>query len=74
MDDYLESSPTVNEATKKAQDLVEMLVKGGFNLTKFVSNVPGLAKIVDPKYQLPAESTEKVLVTDEETSHVLGLK
>ena len=74
MDDYLESSPTINEATKKAQDLVEMLAKGGFNLTKFVSNVPGLVKIVDPKYQLPAESNEKVLVTDEDTSHVLGLK
>ena len=74
MDDYLESSPTINEATKKAQDLVEMLAKGGFNLTKFVSNVPGLVKIVDPKYQLPAESNEKVLVTDEDTSHVLALK
>ena len=74
MDDYLESIPTVNEATKKAQDLVEMLAKGGFNLTKFVSIVPGLVKIVDPKYQLPAESNEKVLVTNEETSHVLGLK
>ena len=74
MDDYLESSPTTNEATKKAQDLVEMLAKGGFNLPKFVSNVPGLVKIVDPKYQLPAESNEKVLVTDEDTSHVLGFK
>ena len=74
MDDYLESSPTINEATKKAQDLVEMLAKGGFNLTKFVSNVPRLVKIVESKYQLPAESNEKVLVTDEDTSHVLGLK
>ena len=74
LDDYLQSSPTVNEATKKAQDLVEMLAKGGFNLTKFVSNVLGLVKIVDPKYQLPSESNEKVLVTDEETSHILGLK
>ena len=50
IDDYLKSSPTVNEATKKAQDLV------------------------DPKHQRPAESNEKVLVTDEETFHVLGLK
>ena len=32
MDDYLESSPTVNEATQKAQDLVEILAKGGFTL------------------------------------------
>ena len=74
MNDYLESSPTVNEATKKAQDLVEMLAKGGFKLTKFVSNVSSLVNNVDPKSQLPTDSTEKVLATDEETSHVLGLK
>ena len=74
MDDYLESSPTVNEATKKAQDLAEMLAKGGFKLTKFVSNVPSLVNRVDSKSQLPTHSTEKVLATDEETSHVLGLK
>ena len=74
MDDYLESSPTVNEATKKAQDLVEMLVKGGFKLTKFVSHVPRLINSVDPKSQLPTDSTEKIIATDEDTSHVLGLK
>ena len=49
MVDYLESSPTINEATKKAQDLVEILSRGGFNLTKFVSNVPSLVNSVDPK-------------------------
>ena len=77
MDDYLESSPTVNEATKKAQDLVEMLAEGGFKfvkLTKFVSNVQSLVNNVDPSSQPFTESTEKVLATDEETSHVLGLK
>ena len=51
-----------------------MLAKGGFKLTKFVSNVPSLVNSVDPKYQLPTVSTEKVLATDEETSLVLGLK
>ena len=61
------------EATKKAQDLVEMLAKGGFKLTKFASNVPKLVNSVDPNSQ-PTESTEKVLATDKETSHVLGLK
>ena len=70
MEDYLESSPTVNEATKKAQDLVEMLAKGSFKLT----NVPSLVNNVDPNSQLSTETTEKVLATDEETSHVLGLK
>ena len=72
MDDYLESSPTVNEATQKARDLVEMLAKSGFKLTKFVSNVPSLVNRVDPKSQMPTDSTEKILATDEETSHVLG--
>ena len=42
MDDYLESSTTVEETTRKAQDLVKMLAKGGFNLTKFVTNVRGV--------------------------------
>ena len=31
MDDYLESSPNVNEATRKAQDLAEMLPEGVSN-------------------------------------------
>ena len=74
MDDYLESSPIVNEANKKAQDLDELLARGSFNLTKVVSIVPGLVKIVDAKYQLPAESNKKVFATDEETSHVLGFE
>ena len=72
-DDYRESSPTVEEATKKGQDLVEMLAKGGVKLTNVVSNVPKLVNSVDPNSQ-PTESTETVLATDKETSHVLGLK
>ena len=39
MDDYLKSSPTVEEATRKLKDLVKLLSLGGFKLTKFVSNV-----------------------------------
>ena len=73
MDDYLESSPTVNEATKKIQDLVEMLAKGGFKLIKFVSNVPSLINNVGLNCQQSIETTEKVLATDEVTSYVFGL-
>ena len=51
-----------------------MLAKGGFKLTKFVSNVPSLFSNVDPNSQLSTESTGKLLATDEETSHVMGLK
>ena len=51
-----------------------MLAKGGFKLTKCVINVPSLVNSVDPKSQLPTDSTEKSSATDEVTSHVLGLK
>ena len=74
MYDYLESSPTVNKATKKAQDRIEMLAKGDFKLTKFVSNVQSLVNNVDPNSQLSTELSEGVLASDRETSHVLGLK
>ena len=33
IDDYFESSATIDEATKKAQDLVKVLSKGGFTLS-----------------------------------------
>ena len=74
MDEYIELSPTANEATEKAQDFVEILAKGCFKLTKIVSNVPSLVNSVHPKSQLPTDPTEKVLETDGETSHVLDLK
>ena len=40
MEDYFESSPTAEEATRKAKDLVKLLSLCDFQLTKFVSNVP----------------------------------
>ena len=36
MNDYIESSLTVEKATRKAKDLVTLLLSGGFKLTKFV--------------------------------------
>ena len=74
MDDYLESSATINEATKKAQDLVKMLSTGGFTLTKFVSNVPNLSSRLDPKIKLGTKTDEKLLAAEDENSHVFGLK
>ena len=47
MSDYHESSPTVEEATRKAQDLVEMVAKSRFSFTKYVSNVHGVLSILD---------------------------
>ena len=73
MDDYLESSPTVEEATQKATDLVELLALGGFKLTKFVSNVPSIPKHLEPSSNA-ATPEQKEIPTTEESSHVLGLK
>ena len=47
-DDYLESSPTVNEASNKAKDLVKMNAMGGFKTTKFVYGVPSIPIEVEP--------------------------
>ena len=73
MDDYLESSPTVEEASNKAKDLVTLLAKGGFNLTKFVSNINHLGAELQQSGEL-APTDEKMIPKPEESSHVLGLK
>ena len=73
MDDYLESSPTADEATQKAKDLVKMLSLGGFNLTKFVSNDRYILQQIEPNSECQPNDG-KQLPTTEESSHVLGLK
>ena len=72
MDDYLESSPTIEEATRKAKDLVKLLSLGGFKLTKFVSNVCTIPPQVETDPSIPTETKE--IPSTEESSHVLGLK
>ena len=72
MDDYLESSLTVEEATRKAKDLVTLLSLGGFKLTKFVSNVPSIPEKLEPGSNAPTEVKE--IPNTEGSSHVLGLK
>ena len=69
MDDYLKSFATSEEATEKCQDLVTLLNRGGFKLTKFVSNFnlpPSL-----PSLQDQSPGTPEVC---DLSSHVLGLK
>ena len=69
MDDYLEPFATSEEATERCQDLVTLLKRGGFKLTKFVSNFnlpPSL-----PPLQDQSPGTSEVC---ELSSHVLGLK
>ena len=38
VDDCLKSVPTVNEAINLARELTALLAKGGFHLTKWMSN------------------------------------
>ena len=69
MDDYLEWSPYVEEASNK--DLVKILARRGFKLTKFVSNVS------QPPTDFEADLTsnrEKAKPGADECSHVLVLK
>ena len=73
MDDYLESSQTVEQATRKAQDLLKLLTLGGLTLRKFVTNEPS----VSSQFQYGRKSPEnyiKLLVTVADSSHVLGLR
>ena len=72
LDDNLESSPTSNEASNKAKDLVITFALNGFILTKFVSNVPIIANEVEPNSD--NKTTEaKEMPTAEKFSHALGL-
>ena len=72
-DDYLESSPTVEETTWKAQDLVKKLSKGGFTLTKFASIVSAVLSTVIGMENL-MDGNMKALAAIDESSLVLGLK
>ena len=72
MDDYPESCPTVEEATRKAEDMVKLLSLGGFELTKFVSNVPSIPTQMETD-TTPATEVKEI-PSGEESSHVLGLK
>ena len=69
-DDYLKSSGTIQKAKKKAQKLECLLRLGGFNLTKFVSNVHVVAA---PNWNKKIIGV-KVIASDNETSHVSDLK
>ena len=69
MDDYLESFATSKEATERCQDLVTLLKRGGFRLTKFVSNF-NLPPSLPPLQDQPPGTPEVC----ELSSHVLGLK
>ena len=73
MDDYLDSVDSEESAIQRAKELIALLKHGGFNLTKFVSNIPNLAAQLNNA----SEGIQKsITATTEqsESSHVLGLR
>ena len=68
MDDYLQSSPTAEEAIKKAKYLTKLLSVGGF-----MSNDPKILQDIEPN-SVSQTNVGKPLLAAEESSHVLGLK
>ena len=73
MNDFLEFSPTANEATQKCKHVVKLLSLGRFNLTKFVSNDPEILQQIEQN-SVCQSNDGKQLPNTEELSHVLCLK
>ena len=72
MDDYLKSSQSVDEATRRAQDLVRVLILDEFTLTKIMTKV-AISIQLEHNCKLPENDT-KVLSIVGDSSHVLSLQ
>ena len=83
MDDYLGCTASIEETVNRCKELITVLKKGGFKLTKFVSNCPEVLNLIHAFENTQGQVTE----TNPETtktigssaalpvsSHVLGLK
>ena len=67
MDDYLDSVERPETASKLSQELIEMLKLGGFNLTKFISNVNDFSETLEPF--VPVPQVEEIIQHPTITSH-----
>ena len=72
MDDYLDSFENTADALNLSKDLVAMLKLGGFNLTKFVSNVPEVTTALNPDNRESNPSVKDICKSPDQSSHVLG--
>lgn len=70
VDDLLSSVPTVAEGRELASGTSEVLAKGGFRLTKFLSNYPEALKDI-PEGDRTEESKD---ISEQTNSKVLGLQ
>ena len=72
MDDYLDSVESSERVLRRLKELVHLLHLGGFELTKFVSNVPNLVDRIDGS---PQSTEPKIIASSkDDSSNVLGLK
>ncbi len=78
MDDHLDSRPNAQEIISMCKGLMQLLQRGGFNLTKFVSNDPKVVEIVQTcsSYLEDEEIVvgQKITKGSTDSSHVLGLQ
>ena len=74
MDDYLDSFEDPDVAFKMSQELISLLVIGGFKLTEFISNVTKINKELNPRQSAPQRKSENIVTCGDNSSHVLGLK
>ena len=74
MDDLLVSVQSESEAFNLSKQLVTMLKLGGFNLTKFVSNIHEFANELNSTNNDAVEPVKDISNESSDTSHVLGLK
>ena len=73
MTDFFDSMPNAEQAVNLSRELIKKFTKGGFKLTKFISNAPEISR----KLSLTSKEIEKVkekLVSSDSSSHALGLK
>ena len=74
MDDLLISVQSESEAFNLSEQLVNMLKLGGFNLTKFVSNIYEFANELNSTNDDAVEPVKDISNESSDTSHNVGLK
>uniref|UniRef100_A0A5S6Q5Z7 Uncharacterized protein n=1 Tax=Trichuris muris TaxID=70415 RepID=A0A5S6Q5Z7_TRIMR len=74
MDDYLDSARTTLEAIARARDVQDILRKGDFHLTKWISNCKELMEALGGDSSLPTSAEEYHFGKDFFDAKVLGVR
>ena len=62
MDNYLDSFEHPDVAFKLSQEFFTLPILGGFNLTKFISDVPKFNNKINPTQSTPQQRKKRSLV------------